>query len=108
MRDFCWSGQKCVLPGTDQFVSGRAIGGKIAISPTTASRRRIQRHDCLRGGKQMAETRTALNGKIETEQTTRRSSGLEFERRFTDGRVSPYDTLEWERRTAQIGNDKGQ
>jgi ribonucleoside-diphosphate reductase alpha chain len=51
----------------------------------------------------------ALNSKIEQE--NRRagvSSGMEFRRRFTDGRVSPYDAVEWEKRTAQIGNEKGQ
>jgi len=45
---------------------------------------------------------------METEQITRRTTGLEFHRRFTDGRVSPFDKVEWERRTALIGNDKGQ
>src|SRR5689334_9395401 len=35
-------------------------------------------------------------------------SGLEFRRIFSDGKISPYDTVEWERRTAQIGNEKGQ
>src|SRR5581483_3061050 len=56
----------------------------------------------------MAETRMALNGIMQTEQTTRKASGLEFQRRFTDGKVSPFDKVEWERRTALIGNDKGQ
>ncbi|MGC1912083.1 MAG: vitamin B12-dependent ribonucleotide reductase, partial [Candidatus Acidiferrales bacterium] len=56
----------------------------------------------------MAETRTALNGHTSTEQTTRRSTGLEFQRRFTNGQVAPFDAVEWERRTAQIGSDKGQ
>src|SRR5580692_5767013 len=56
----------------------------------------------------MAETRTALNGMTETNQITRRATGLEFQRRFTDGKVSPFDNVEWERRTALIGNDKGQ
>jgi ribonucleoside-diphosphate reductase alpha chain len=56
----------------------------------------------------MAEMRTALNARTETEKTTRRATGLDFQRRFTDGKVSPYDAVEWERRTAQIGNDKGQ
>jgi ribonucleoside-diphosphate reductase alpha chain len=56
----------------------------------------------------MAETRTAINGMTETNQATRRATGLEFQRRFTDGKVSPYDKVEWERRTALIGNDKGQ
>src|ERR1700690_235283 len=56
----------------------------------------------------MAETRTAMNGMTEAEQATRRASGLEFQRRFTDGKVSPFDKVEWERRAAIIGNDKGQ
>ena len=56
----------------------------------------------------MAETRTALNGHTEAQQVTRRASGLEFQRRFTDEKVSPFDAVEWERRTALIGNDKGQ
>jgi ribonucleoside-diphosphate reductase alpha chain len=50
----------------------------------------------------------ALNANLHTEQTTRRTTGLEFPRRFTDGKVSPFDRVEWERRTALIGNDKGQ
>src|SRR6202142_888737 len=57
---------------------------------------------------EMAETRMALNGQTQTEQATRRATGLEFQRRFTDGKVSPFDKVEWERRTALIGNDKGQ
>jgi len=56
----------------------------------------------------MAEARIALNGSMETEQITRRKTGLDFQRRFTDGKVSPFDKVEWERRTALIGNDKGQ
>ena len=54
----------------------------------------------------MAETRTALNGHTEAQQVTRRATGLEFQRRFTDGKVSPFDAVEWERRTALIGNEK--
>jgi len=34
-------------------------------------------------------------------------SGMAFKRYFTDGQVSPYDKLEWEKRTALIGNEKG-
>jgi len=56
----------------------------------------------------MAEMRMTLQGKSETDQVTRRASGLEFQRRFTDGKISPYDKVEWERRPAIIGNDKGQ
>jgi ribonucleoside-diphosphate reductase alpha chain len=56
----------------------------------------------------MADTRMALNSNMQTERTTRRTTGLEFPRRFTDGKVHPFDAVEWERRTALIGNDKGQ
>ena len=61
----------------------------------------------------MAEAKTALTGhlaKMETEQRDRKtiSGGLEFHRHFTDGKVAPFDAVEWERRTAQIGNEKGQ
>ncbi len=38
---------------------------------------------------------------------TRTRTGLVFKRRFTDGKMSPYDKLEWEKRTAAIGNEKG-
>ena len=55
----------------------------------------------------MATVRHALNGKaVETSKAVK-STGLIFERYFTDGKVSPFDKLEWERRTALIGNEKG-
>jgi ribonucleoside-diphosphate reductase alpha chain len=56
----------------------------------------------------MAETRIALNPGSQVEQTTRRTTGLEFRRLFTNGTASPYDAVAWEQRTAAIGNDKGQ
>jgi ribonucleoside-diphosphate reductase alpha chain len=49
-----------------------------------------------------------LNGIMQTEQTTRKATGLDFQRWFTDGKISPFDKVEWERRTALIGNEKGQ
>jgi len=33
--------------------------------------------------------------------------GLPFERYFTDGKISPFDAVDWEKRTALIGNEKG-
>jgi len=33
--------------------------------------------------------------------------GLAFQRYFTDGKKSPFDAVEWEKRTALIGNEKG-
>jgi len=61
----------------------------------------------------MALPKMALNEKtLETHVTApaqpQPRTGLHFERRFTDGRTSPYDRIEWERRTAQITNEKGQ
>jgi len=59
----------------------------------------------------MATVKHALNGKaVETSQRTSsagESNGLVFERYFTDGKGSPFDKVEWERRTALIGNEKG-
>ncbi|MGD0964344.1 MAG: vitamin B12-dependent ribonucleotide reductase [Candidatus Acidiferrales bacterium] len=56
----------------------------------------------------MAETRMVLNGTMQTQQTTRKATGLDFQRWFTDGKIAPFDKVEWERRTALIGNEKGQ
>ncbi|HEV2615407.1 MAG TPA: hypothetical protein VGU63_02220, partial [Candidatus Acidoferrales bacterium] len=62
----------------------------------------------------MAEAKMALSGnlagKMDVEQHDHKAiqTGLEFRRKFTDGKVSPFDAVEWERRTAQIGNEKGQ
>jgi len=60
----------------------------------------------------MAHTKMALNEKtlsksaVKTE--THPGRGLQFRRYFADGRVSPFDAVTWQRRTAQIGNEKGQ
>src|SRR6202021_2527637 len=35
------------------------------------------------------------------------AKGLPFERYFTDGKISPFDAVGWEKRTALIGNEKG-
>jgi ribonucleoside-diphosphate reductase alpha chain len=56
----------------------------------------------------MADTRAVLNSNPRMERTTQRATGLEFKRRFTDGKVHPFDAVEWELRHALIGNDKGQ
>ena len=45
--------------------------------------------------------------KTSTTQETKRKTGLEFRRYFTDGKTHPFDKLEWEKRTAQIGSEKG-
>src|SRR5947209_1123910 len=59
----------------------------------------------------MATVKPALNGKsVQTEGRTQDAAvhkGLVFERRFTDGKTSAFDMVEWERRTALIGNEKG-
>ncbi|MEZ4278951.1 MAG: vitamin B12-dependent ribonucleotide reductase [Myxococcota bacterium] len=38
----------------------------------------------------------------------RPGGGLHIERHFTDGKTNPFDTLEWELRTAGIANEKGE
>ena len=59
----------------------------------------------------MATVKSALNGKamVTTSVTENAGArkGLVFERYFTDGKISPFDKGEWEKRTAQIGNEKG-
>ena len=60
----------------------------------------------------MAQTKMALNQKTPLQtgampEDVEVRTGLEFERYFTDGRTSPFDAVEWERRVALIGNEKG-
>src|SRR6202158_1432623 len=60
----------------------------------------------------MAHTRMAINEKtLQSKPATTADvdvrPGLEFQRKFTDGKVSPFDAVDWERRVAQIGNEKG-
>ena len=61
----------------------------------------------------MATVKHALGGKsVVTDTSTEKKTtgtrkGLVFERHFTDGKVSPFDAVEWEKRTALIGNEKG-
>jgi ribonucleoside-diphosphate reductase alpha chain len=59
----------------------------------------------------MATVKPALNGKaLQTgvsPDNTAAQTGLVFERYFTDGEISPFDNVEWEKRTALIGNEKG-
>ena len=59
----------------------------------------------------MATVKPALDGKaVETMNAAKSmgaKSGLKFERYFTDGRTAPFDSVEWEKRTALIGNEKG-
>ena len=59
----------------------------------------------------MATVKHALNGKAveaaKSLETAGHVGGLVFERYFTDGKSSPFDKVEWEKRTALIGNEKG-
>jgi ribonucleoside-diphosphate reductase alpha chain len=61
----------------------------------------------------MATVKHALSGKspamdAATEMTAASTGkGLTFQRFFTDGNKSPFDAVEWEKRTALIGNEKG-
>ncbi len=60
----------------------------------------------------MATVKPALHGKslqtgVSPENTAGENTGLVFERYFTDGKTPPFDAVEWEKRTALIGNEKG-
>src|SRR5690349_10025721 len=61
----------------------------------------------------MATVKHALSGKSPATETAvektaaRTGKGLAFPRYFTDGKKSPFDGVEWEKRVALIGNEKG-
>jgi ribonucleoside-diphosphate reductase alpha chain len=58
----------------------------------------------------MATVKPVLHGKsvqAGAPETTSVSTGLNFDRFFTNGKISPFDAVEWEKRTALIGNEKG-
>ena len=66
-----------------------------------------------RRGDGMATVKHALQGKsLETGMNPEKTAGgagkgLVFGRHFTAGKKSPFDAVEWEKRTALIGNEKG-
>ena len=55
----------------------------------------------------MATVKPAIHGKSVEAGAAETTAGLKFERFFTDGKSSPFDAVEWEKRTALIGNEKG-
>jgi ribonucleoside-diphosphate reductase alpha chain len=61
----------------------------------------------------MATVKQALSGKFPATDTAAEKiasgsgRGLVFPRYFTDGEKSPFDVVEWEKRAAVIGNEKG-
>src|SRR5690349_11539840 len=57
----------------------------------------------------MATVKPVLNGKTLEAQTTQQGArtGLVFERFFTDGKNLPFDRVEWETRSGQIGTGEG-
>ncbi|HEX8837742.1 MAG TPA: vitamin B12-dependent ribonucleotide reductase [Candidatus Acidoferrum sp.] len=61
----------------------------------------------------MATVKHALSGNppvtdaVVEKTAARTGKGLAFPRHFTDGKKSPFDAVEWEKRTALIGNEKG-
>ena len=60
----------------------------------------------------MATVKQALHGEsLETQSVAQTAGsvrkGLAFRRYFTSGKMSPFDAVEWEKRTALIGNEKG-
>jgi ribonucleoside-diphosphate reductase alpha chain len=55
----------------------------------------------------MATVKQALSGNSPATDVAGSGKGLTFQRFFTDGKESPFDLVEWEERTALIGNEKG-
>ncbi len=56
-----------------------------------------------------AKERKSLNHRRKNNRKTTRKKnrGLRFDRVFSDSAVSPFDQMEWERRTAEITDDSG-
>src|SRR5262252_7627493 len=54
-----------------------------------------------------ATVKPLMQGKAAETSVDLKATGLKFERFFTDGKMSPFDAVEWEKRTALIGNEKG-
>jgi len=54
-----------------------------------------------------ATVKPVMEGQATETSAAVKATGLKFERFFTDGRISPFDAVEWEKRTALIGNEKG-
>jgi len=58
----------------------------------------------------MATVKSVLHSKAVqagAPETLHAQTGLVFNRFFTDGKIAPFDAVEWEKRTALIGNEKG-
>ena len=51
---------------------------------------------------------TMTTPSAEPSASPRRGRGLSFQRRFTSPHLSPYEEVQWERRTALIQNEKGE
>src|SRR5262250_506025 len=54
-----------------------------------------------------ATVKPVMQGKATETSAAVNATGLKFERFFTDGKILPFDAVEWEKRTALIGNEKG-
>ena len=53
------------------------------------------------------QTRTTKSAAETTASDKEKKTGLSFSRHFTRAGLSPYDEVEWERRTASITDDSG-
>jgi len=54
------------------------------------------------------EVATATSAEPRTAPGSRKNKGLSFRRHFTTAKVSPYDEVQWEKRSALIQNEKGE
>ncbi|MEO5719256.1 MAG: hypothetical protein ABIR29_11900, partial [Chthoniobacterales bacterium] len=53
----------------------------------------------------LSKNRKSLARRVK--KTQKKKRGLRFERVFSDATGSPFDKIEWERRTAEITDDSG-
>ena len=83
----------------------RAAGATPTATTTAASTPAAHRSGATHGVPVMAEE--ADSAPQDTRFTGKGVAGLHFERRWTRPGVHPYDEVEWETRTASIGNESG-
>jgi hypothetical protein len=87
--------------------SAPLLGPKSTTINTEAKQRSTRQETESNQETQMPET-TVKTTKPETrKEESKRAPGLQFRRLFTKSGVSPYDEIEWELRTAQITDAKG-
>ncbi len=97
-------------PGAAPQVEAEAGSAPASEGPTSAKR---PSESSARGASEPGKQRrvkaptSSKSAESKSASRKRRSGGLPFERRYTDGKTAPADALVWERRSSTISNPDG-